>query len=349
MDWIKQNTFLSGFIAVMAVGVIALGILLFSALGKFKSAMEEYEQTSTKVSRLKGKELYPNEKNLEALKEVAGTYRQSVDALQESLIALQQPLPVTMSDREFQDKLTKEVLELKTAAVRQSIKIPDDFSFGMSAYTTKLPRKEAVADLAFHLDAIDYAVSRLVEDGVIEIASIERPELAVESEAPAEEPASSSSRGGRDDRKKQIPGEDEDTGVVTRYPFKLSFTTTPEAAEKWLVDLGNTEAGTFFYTVRYVTIDNETAEGPPKGIPFETQVLEQDGGAGADADDAGVAETDSGDGDLNLTTADLSDVARIDQRIVMGNENVKVTAAIEALRFAEGAPAGGTDTAAAGN
>ena len=35
MNWIKQNKFLSGFIAVMVIGVGALGYLLFTAKSRY--------------------------------------------------------------------------------------------------------------------------------------------------------------------------------------------------------------------------------------------------------------------------------------------------------------------------
>ena len=54
MNWIKQNKFLSGFIAVMVIGVGALGFLLFQAQSRYGEARTEYESKASELNRLEG-------------------------------------------------------------------------------------------------------------------------------------------------------------------------------------------------------------------------------------------------------------------------------------------------------
>ena len=52
MNWIKANKFLTGFLAVMLVGIGALGYLLLTASGAYDSATENYNSKATEFNRL---------------------------------------------------------------------------------------------------------------------------------------------------------------------------------------------------------------------------------------------------------------------------------------------------------
>ena len=67
MNWIKSNKFLTGFFAVMLVGIGVLGYFLFSASSAYDAADDNYQTKANEFSRLRHLPLYPNAKNLKAL------------------------------------------------------------------------------------------------------------------------------------------------------------------------------------------------------------------------------------------------------------------------------------------
>src|SRR4029434_3242903 len=69
MNWIKQNTFLAGFIAVMVIGVGALGYLLFSASSHYEEVRTDYAAKAKELNRLETLKPYPEAGNLKQLDE----------------------------------------------------------------------------------------------------------------------------------------------------------------------------------------------------------------------------------------------------------------------------------------
>jgi hypothetical protein len=69
MNWIKQNTFLSGFIAAMVVRRWVLGYLLFSASGHYDEVRADYDTKVKELNRLETSKPYPEEGNLKQFDE----------------------------------------------------------------------------------------------------------------------------------------------------------------------------------------------------------------------------------------------------------------------------------------
>ena len=80
----------------------------------------------------------------------------------------------------------------------------------------------------------------------------------------------------------------------------------------------------FFFNTRYITIENETDEGPQKGIEFEVGIRESEG-LETETDD----EQPSGFGDGEESEGG----GVVDSRVVLGNEKIEACMVIEAIRI----------------
>jgi hypothetical protein len=322
MDWIKENKFLSGYIAALVIGVAVLTFLLLSARSGFRKAQAEYEDTRQAVQRLRAKDLYPSEPTLGFVNEKAAEYREVVDGLHQELLVFQRPLPAAVTGGSFQKDLTDRVVELKKRSVLEKIALPENFNHGFDRYTAEQPSDKALGDLQFHLEAIDFLANALFDAGITQVDSLARPPLAVEADeqAPAPAPDNRNPRGQNRDR--APPRAEEKPVFTTRYAVTVCFTGTSESLEQFLNRIANTSKEAFVYNVRYLTVKNQSEEGPPKGIPFDQSIREN--ATGGEPADAGAEP--GGVGESTVSN---------DSRIVLGSEEIKVCVVIDAVRFAD--------------
>ncbi|CAN5168959.1 hypothetical protein BH23VER1_BH23VER1_29120 [soil metagenome] len=370
MDWIKENKFLAGFIAVFVIGVAVLGYLLLSARTEYRTTMESYEQSSNQVRTLRARPLFPDEESLKLVESESAELVSAVDALQTKLATFQRPLNENMTDRAFQEKLTGRILEVKTLAVRRQMELPDTFALGMGTYTDTLPRSQAVPELDYELDAIEFLTTTLIRSGVAEVKALNRERLEVERAPAASQPDAAAEEEEEDTPAPEAAaGAPEAPDVVKRYPVAVSFTVTPGGLETFLNTIANTQPGSFYFVPRYLVIRNEAEIGPERGIPFEARIIEEtleeamieteqpdepeEGAEGAEegaegAEGAEVPE-ETGGGATRLTdliSADEARVARVDARVIMGAEVIDVDAVIDIIRVEPVADARASDEGA---
>src|SRR2546423_245676 len=115
MDWIRENKFLTGFFAVVLIGALALGYLLYSALGSYSEVSDKYTQQADELHKLQSSVPYPDETNLKKFRDQKQTITQATVTLQQTLNAMQLPLE-PMTPTEFQDRLRKSVTAIRDKA-----------------------------------------------------------------------------------------------------------------------------------------------------------------------------------------------------------------------------------------
>ena len=246
MNWIKENKFLTGFFAVMLVGLGGLGYFLFSAMGSFDEATNRYNTLATELSRLQNLPVSPSQKNLAALGEQKDEAVKTIAAFQSSLAAKTFPYE-PMEPAQFQDKLKA----TKTAVVEKasgSPKLPDKFFLGFDPYETRPPdNKEVAALLGHELKAIEWLFMQLIESKVTEVKSIKRDSLPEEG---------GKGRGGDKADKKG-------RALVNSHTVDLVLQCQQKALGVFLNTLVSPKAPQF-YIVRTLSLKNQTEKGPPK-------------------------------------------------------------------------------------
>jgi hypothetical protein len=303
MDSLKKNKFLSTYLAVVVVGVLAFGFLLFRSFQANKAAAEAFDAEQSAVTALQSKPLFPNAANLQARQAQVTEFAGAVNKLQQSLVASQPALDTEASSDKFQSTLTETLNAIKGQAelTKLNSRAGAEFDLGFGKYLANLPPRQAVPDLLFQLGAVDALVRTMLTDRVTSIDDISRAELEIESAKPdAPAPA-----GGRPAAKKPAAGPasalPEDV-VLKRYPMQVRFTGSPRSVQDVLNHLAASRD--YFYAVRSLRVENERKQGPPKGVAPES-----------------------------------SEESKKDSEIVLGGEQVSVWLALDLIRFLDPAAA----------
>lgn len=306
MDSLKQNKFLTSFLAVVVLGVLGLGYLLFNSLKNHRAAAEAYDAEQSAVAALQGKPLFPNAENLKKREDDVQNFAASVDELQQGLRAGQPELDANASSDQFQSTLTETLNAIKAQAelTKLNSRAGSDFDLGFGKYLETLPPRQAVPDLLYQLKAIDAMVRTMLTVRVASIDDISRAELDVES-VKSEAAADAKPAAGRGAAKKPAGGPPsalaEDL-VLKRYPMEVRFTGSPRSVQEVL----NVLAGSrdYFYAVRSLRVENEQKIGPPRGVAPQS-----------------------------------SEESKTDSEVVLGGENVSIWLALDLIRFLDPAAA----------
>ncbi len=302
MDSLKQNKFLSTYLVVVLLGVLALGYLLYSSLSNNKAAAAAYQSELDAVTALQRKPLFPNEANLKKRQAQVEEFAAKVTELQDSLRQSQPPLDTEASSDKFQATLTDTLSAIKAQAelTKLNSRAGSDFDLGFGKYLANLPPRQAVPDLLYQLGAIDAIVRTMLTDRVSSIDDISRTELDVET-ARSESAADSRPAAGRAASTRGATGSTaalaEDL-VFKRYPMQVRFTGSPRSVQDVLNHLAASQD--YFYAIRSIRVENERKAPPAKGT-FES----------------------------------ATDEAKKDSDIVLGGEKVSIWLAVDLIRILE--------------
>lgn len=322
MSKAKQNSFLTGYFAVLAVGAAGLGYLAFSAASGASEEAEKYSQAKTQLDKLQKAKIFPKRENVEAKKKQVAGFTEEVTKLNDDLRKYQTALE-TMEPSAFQAKLVKLREALQTEAKNQSVKLPDGFDFGMGSYLSGFPETEAVPQLNTWLDGINNLVSTVVKAGVVEVNFLHRPELPFEKKgaaaeaaakakaaatAAAKKPATSSKAAAAKNAVKEEPVVLAESEVLERYPIRITFTGSSRSVNDVLSALANTKPGTFFYDFRVMRAENQQKKGGDVTAKVDTK-----------------EETDPASGQI----------FKHDSAFIFGRELISVYLDLDILRFPE--------------
>ncbi len=251
MNWIKENKFLSGFFAVLLLGLGALGYLLFTALGSYDEAKTNYDQQVGELKRLQNLPLTPGKKNLDAL---IAQKKEAIDALaafQASLAAKSIPLE-PMTPEKFQDTLKATKTAVAEKAAQSGTELPAKFFLGFDSpahdYTASLPAPAAAAPLGRELKAIEWVLNQLFENRVSKLETIKREALPEEE---GKKPEESAKKGGAP---KARP-------LVSTHSFEIKMRCRQRALGSILNALTGPKAPQF-YIPRVVLVKNEKDSVP---------------------------------------------------------------------------------------
>ncbi len=323
MNWILENKFVAGVLAVTAIGAALLLFLIMGARGQYLETAGEYERETGELQRLQALKPYPEEANFSKLTEQREQHAAQVQKLREKLTAMELPKE-PVSPEQFQDLLRSKVSELETLAAENGVALPSGFYLGFPTYQGSPPRGEATERLGWQLRAIESVIRGVLEAKVTSIDSIERQPLP--EEVGGAQPVATANKG--NGKGTAGPGAD----LVSRYPFTLALTGEQSRIRTVLNRLAKTREQ--FLIVRTLKLENEKTIGPAKGIapatgepgapgealpaPEQTESLEALlGGAAAPGQTPSAAKT--------LT-------------FILGDEKLKATVTIDIVDFAAFAP-----------
>ena len=249
MNWIRENKFLAGFIAVLVVGGIGLAYLLYTAWGAYDEVSDQYTQQAEALRHLQSLTPYPDKANLDKYR----AERDSVIATTGSLASSQAEmvLPVEeINPSTFQDRLRDALSAIVKRAGQTGVKLPEKFAMDFDQYQYQPPPAAAAGPLGRQLEALQMVVNFLIEDHVESIDSLKRVEKL------PQEKGGGGGGGGR-----QGGGGGGRSGVE-RVPFDLQFVATQAAFRKVLNDLAASKKQ--FFITRTLVVENSSPKQVPK-------------------------------------------------------------------------------------
>lgn len=298
MNWIKQNKFLSGFIAVMVIGVGALGFLLFQAQSRYGEARTEYESKATELNRLEGLKPYPENENLKLIEAQKGQFVATISEFRKSIAAAQIPLE-PISREQFQDKLREAVTRISAKAKEGGLALPPMFYVGMEKYQSEPPLPEAAPVLARELKALEFVIAKMVEEGITAITKFER-DLLPEEEGKGKKEKETSGKSG-------VGGKPEKSAknAVAYHGVQIEFTAEQSRFRNFLNAVVTEKSQ--LYVPRLVVVKNEKDAAPPR-----VSAEGQPGGAQTPGADAGDTKYTFGAERVNVSLVlDIVDFAEV--------------------------------------
>ena len=286
MSKAKQNTFLTGYFAILAASAAGLGYLAWSTWSTASEAKETYQSKTAKLATLQKAPIFPKQENVDAKKKQVDGYADQVGKLNEALRGYQAPLAEKMNNSEFQTKLQTTRDALVTEAKNTGVKLPENFDIGMGIYLSTFPETKAVPRLNAWLEGIDSFLKILINGGVKEINIVTRPELPFEKKedgsaaaptagkAPAKPaPAKPAAGKGKPGPAVEAVAVLDEKAVIERYPFNVTFTCSNRSLNEVLTALANTNQSAGFFNIRSLRVENEQKLGAETSA--QIQVVEE--------------------------------------------------------------------------
>ena len=258
MNWVKENKFLTGFLAVLVIGLGILGYEVYSASSAYDEAANQYTSKASEYNRLRHLAPYPDKKVLDALTAQKAEAAAAISAFQADLAKKEFPVE-SISPEKFQDRLKAAVSEVRAKAAEAGVRLPEKFFLGFEVYEGRPPAAEAAAPLGRQLKAIEWVVNQLIASKVTELRELKRPELA-------EEKAKTGAAKGRNERAGADRGERPGKGrqdLVTKHPFDVVII----CRQNLLASVLNTVTGPKapqFYIPRLIRVRNEKEKAPSR-------------------------------------------------------------------------------------
>lgn len=258
MNWVRNNRFLAGFLAVMLVGVGGLGFLLYTAYDRYTGVDDRYKTQVAELKRLQALQPYPDHANQVKYEEIRKGYAQAVSDLQTTLAsyepAPENPPPTPL---QFQDRLRSAVEETISTAQRAGVELPKEkFYLGFEQYSGTPPEAAATPLLSSELNAINDLVAILLRNKQIETLNyIKRGPLPGEAGAPA---AATAAPG------RPVAPAAAAPPLVVKYPIEVAFTAQPSSFREVLDAITTSKR---LFVVRAVQIKNQMDKGPARVAP----------------------------------------------------------------------------------
>ena len=314
MNWVRNNRFLSIFLAIVLVGAGALGYLLYTQLSRYQQVDTDYKTQVEELKRLQALQPYPDGKSQKMYDDLRKDYTGAVTNFQTELASHEPPSanpPPTPI--QFQDRLRQVVDDVSHFAQQTGVALPDGFYLGFDQYKGTPPDTAATPLLNNQLNAIQDLVTILIKTRIDKLISIKRAPLPQEGGPSAAAPAQPGS----------IRAAAPAAESVSKQVLEIAFTTLPGSFRD---SLDNITKDKRLYIIRALQVKNEVDKGPPREDPLAAVP----GGAGQPSDSP--APTAPGPG--GVPNPPLPEKGPPPLRYVVGQEKLDVVARIELARVA---------------
>lgn len=319
MNWIRENKFLTGFIAILVVCAGAFGYLLYSAYDSYSDVSDQYTGTANDLHQLQARVPYPDEQNLFKYKAERDDLIKATHSLAASLSDMVLPVE-ELTPSAFQDRLRDTVSAVVTAAGKDGVKLPEHFALDFDKYQTQPPPAAAAGPLGRQLAALQIAMNILLDEHVDSVVALKRTPLTQEGGLRTERGGGGGGRGGGGFGQRGEGGGGESAGenLVERIPFQIQFTGGQPAFKKVLNDFAASSKQ--FFIVSSLIVENSDpkpiAKSDDTSAPSPTP--DQSAAATSGTTATGAPDTSGENGHL---------------KFIVGTEKVNVAMRIDMVVF----------------
>ena len=272
-DWIKENKFAAGLLAVAIAAIIGTYFFSGSKSDAYDKAKADYDQKSGNYASLIRTEPFPNGTNQEAYRKSVVAYRGQVEGLQQSLLAFRPKEFKKIRPADFTTRIVEVGTKLKGAYDAAGIKYPAKWQLGFETYTSSPPKDGATDFLNYELDALSWLYDTLAKSGPSELLNVYRTRLPVEDgQAMGGQPQGNNNRRNR--------GKAGPSKPYYSLPVELTFRGGESSLRKFLSELTSSKG--YFFIVRSIRVQNAKVEISPKKSDADFKPVVAPGGGEAD-------------------------------------------------------------------
>ncbi|MEN9021118.1 MAG: hypothetical protein GWQ05_19330 [Verrucomicrobiaceae bacterium] len=311
MNWIKQNTFLSGLIALLVIGLGGLGFFFTKARGEFADAQDRLAAAYKSKRDLQEQKPFPSSENAAVVRDLVSDYRTKAEAVANKMYVGQVPMPTGVRVAQFQEDLALKVDAVVEASSASGVTLPEGFYLGLDKYRAQVPLEGAVDQLQFQLNATVWLSNLLLANDVKRF-SVKREQMPFETREQAPAPRArgqSNSRGNAKPKPKAEP-------VSVTYPMEIAIELPEKNFQSVLNALSNTSSalgeaadeGEFYFVTRWMRLENQSLIGPERSDAPDDIELEEGEEPAAEQESQGI-------------------------NMVFGRENVRAYLALDLVRF----------------
>lgn len=274
MDWFKQNPFVGAILAAAAVILLVGGYFVYTASGQFAETQEAFASKKSTLENLQRGHPFPDEANLKA----AGQETEHATKLLEGISKNFEVSTPSLEPKDFQDKLSRMVLEITKAAADKGIALPEKFYLGFESYQTEPPAAAATAALGLQLDSIHAVVKALLESNVKSLGPILRTPLRGEASAAGTATENAASKASK---KKTAPH----ASAFGMAAFDISFTADQTASRTAFNRILNINPPVF---IRLAALSNSAPKAPLKAKAEDERAAHTTAESGQEAETSGI-------------------------------------------------------------
>lgn len=281
-----------------------MGSVALIALSSQKSS--EREDAAAALGKALKQELslqsavpYPNAENLEAKRSNVEIYAESAAKLQESFEAYR-PTAEELADvapTDFSKMVGDYRSRLNEKFEASGTKVPAGAYYGFEAYSNKLPRAKATGELHYQMQALEWMFSVLAENSPEALINVNRPQMAIESNAVAAPVKSKSKKKSKNKNKNKKAATSKGETIYDAMPLELSFRCTEAQLKNFLADVAN--SAKYDLAVRAIRIQNERLTPP------------NDGDVKCSSNDVGSVDAQSGFADFVVEESAVDTAAEV--------------------------------------
>jgi hypothetical protein len=238
----KLSTFEWVVIGFMAFVLVVGSATAFILSGKVEDKKTELDGHTANINNISSHGHYPNEQNMEQLKENS----KAIEGFMISLKPILQPSENQLQEVkeveavEFKQQLSTTVDALRSLAKAQSVVVPVDFYFGFSRYQKQNPKKKDTLILGKQLLGIEKLVSQLISCAPQKIESVSR----------SFEEDGEFKKGASEPELLKFTSYSHPEGFYTTYPLEVEFTGTPATLQQFLNTISNGAKTPYLFVVR---------------------------------------------------------------------------------------------------